>query len=195
MDNQQEILRSTRLAYLCGLIDGEGCVGVYARDRSSETGHNHSISIKPNVSFCNTERALIDEYCSILTELNVPFWVSHRPAKGRNAESWSVVVSGFKRIVRLLPYLIAGCKGKKRENARDVMALCQSRMSDWIRAPYTKEQFELIERIYARNYGKRSSILRDYTRSSRSLKFPNGPEDIVQTTTLGKSGSGNPIVG
>ena len=194
MDNQQETLRSDRIAYLCGLIDGEGCVGVYARGRLSENKRNHSIQVKPNVSFCNTERALIDEYCSILTELNIPFWVSHRPAKGRNAESWHVTVCGLKRVLHILPYIIAGCKGKKRENAQDVLAFCQSRLSDWLRAPYTKEQFELIERVYARNYGKRSAILRDYTRSSRSLKYPNGPEDIVQTTTLREGGSGNPIV-
>ena len=186
MDNQQEILRSTRIAYLCGLVDGEGCVGVYARGRKSESPHHNrpSIQVKPTIALANTERALIDEYCSILTELEVPYWVSHRPSHGRNAESWTVTVNGLRRVMRLLPYLIAGCKGKKRENAKDMLAFCQSRLSDWIRAPYTSEQFALIERIYARNYGKRSSILRDYTRSSRSLKFPNGPsEDIVQPTT------------
>ena len=184
MDNQQEMLRGDRIAYLCGLIDGEGCVGVYACARPSRLGTNQTIQVKPTIALANTERALIDEYCSILKELNVPFWVSHRPAQGRNAESWTVTVNGLKRVMRLLPYLIAGCKGKKRENARDMFAFCQSRLSDWLRAPYTAEQFELIERIYSRNYGKRSTILRDYTRSSRSLKFPNrSTEDIVQTTT------------
>lgn len=170
MDNQQEILPE-ELAYLGGLIDGEGSVGIYTTTHRSKTpGGKDAMRVKPSISFANTEKALVDEYCRILDRLNVPYHVSHRASQGRNAESWQVSTTGMKRTIKLLPYLAECCRGKKRLQALDLIEYCNLRMADWHAAPFTTRQIELIEQIYARNYGRR--IPRDYTRSGRSSKYP-----------------------
>lgn len=185
MDNQQVILPETELSYLCAFIDGEGCVGIYVRDRSKENRNNAAYSIKPVVTVTNTEKQLIDEIAKIYDALNIPYYVQHRASTGRNGESWTLVISGLKRVQKILPVLIKYCRGKKKLNALDLKEYIESRLDDWASAPFTKRQLELVENIYQRNNGKRRLNLRDYTRSSRSTKFPQklSREDIVQTTT------------
>jgi len=174
MDNQQVILQEIDLAYLGAFIDGEGCVGVYARDRSSENKNgNVAYSIKPVVTVTNTEKDLIEEIRKIYDTLGIAYYVSHRAGKGRNSESWTLTVGGIKRVQKLLPVLIKYCRGKKRLNAIDLQTYIDSRLSDWASAPFTKSQLELVDNIYQRNNGKRRLNLRDYTRSSRSTKFPS----------------------
>ena len=173
MDNQQEILREVQQAYLGGLVDGEGSVGIYTTSSKSKTpGGKDAMRVKPSISLANTEKVLVDEYCKLLDELEVPYHVSHRASQGRNAESWQVSTTGMKRTMKLLPYLARVCRGKKQLQARDLMEYCTLRMADWHAAPFTPRQIELIEQIYARNYGQRRRILRDYTRSGRSSKHP-----------------------
>lgn len=181
MDNQQ-VIPTERLAYVGGLLDGEGCVFVYARNRANRTdGRATSLSFKPGVRFTNTERALVDEYISVLDALHIPYHVTYRAPHGRNAASWTVSTEGIKRVMKILPLVIQWCRGKKRDNARDLLAFCESRLADWVSAPFTPEQLALVERVYSRNYGHRRLNLRDYTRSARSSKYPR--DDIVQTTT------------
>jgi len=173
MDNQQEISH-TQLAYLGGLIDGEGCVAIMLRKRPGRQG-TKCFQLTPHISFTNTEKALIDEYVAILQQLGVAHYVDHREARGRNSESWSVTTRGLKRAVKLLPHLVRWCRGKKQKNAQDLLEFCGSRLSDWHAAPFTERQVALAQQISARNYGSKwEPILRDYTRSSRSSKYPNG---------------------
>ncbi len=172
MDNQQEISQA-QLAYLGGLIDGEGCVAVTVQTKHGRVGK--TFQIVPHISFTNTEKVLVDEYVAILESLDVARYIAHREQHGRNAESWSVVTKGLKRAVKLLPYLRQWCRGKKRDNATDLLEFCESRLADWHAAPFTDRQIELARQISLRNYGaKWEPILRDYTRSSRSSKHPNG---------------------
>lgn len=172
MDNQQEISH-TQLAYLGGLIDGEGCVAISVHRKKGRA--RDSFQLAPHVGFSNTERVLIDEYVAILSSLGIAHYINHREAHGRNAESWSVVTGGLKRTVKLLPYLKQWCRGKKKANAADLLEFCESRLADWHAAPFTERQIELARQISSRNYGtKWEPILRDYTRSSRSSKHPNG---------------------
>lgn len=172
MDNQQEIPKE-QLAYLGGLIDGEGCVSFNVNRKHGRTNET-SFQIAPLVSMANTEKVLVDHYCAILDALGVGRYINHRQAHGRNAESWQVVTNGLKRTVKLLPYLVEWCRGKKKQNAIDVLEYCTLRLADWQGAPFTRRQLEIVEAVQARNYGGTGSILRDYTRSSRSSKFPNG---------------------
>lgn len=171
MDNQQEIPKE-QFAYLGGLIDGEGCVTFSVNKKHGRA--NVSFQIAPTISFSNTEKVLVDHYCAILDSLNVGRYISHRLAHGRNAESWQVVTNGLKRTVKLLPYLVEWCRGKKKQNAADVLEFCNSRLSEWHAAPFTGRQLELVEAVQARNYGGKGAILRDYTRSNRSAKYPSG---------------------
>ena len=172
MDNQQEISQ-VQLAYLGGLIDGEGCVAISVQRKKGRA--NDSFQLCPHVSFTNTERTLVDQYVAILDSLNVARYVSSRRAHGRNAESWQVVTKGLKRTLKLLPYLTQWCRGKKKDNAIDLLEFCKSRLADWHAAPFTEREIELARRVSARDYGaKWEPILTDYTRSSRSSKFPNG---------------------
>lgn len=175
MDNQQEISQ-VQLAYLGGLVDGEGSVGITVQTKKSRTKDGGSaFSLTPFIQFCNTEAVLVDNYRAILDSLNVAYYVSYREAQGRNAASWNIVTRGLKRTLTLLPYLAKWCRGKKKENAQDLLEYCDSRLADWHGAPFTEHQIKLARRISLRNYGaKWEPILRDYTRSSRSSKYPNG---------------------
>lgn len=175
MDDQQEISH-TQLAYLGGLIDGEGSVGITVSHKKGRNPRNGvSFQLLPFIQFSNTEKVLVDCYTKTLDGLGVAYYVSHREAQGRNAENWHVATRGLKRCMKLLPYVKQWCIGKKRQNAADLMEYCDLRLADWLGAPFTERQIELARQISLRNYGaKWEPILRDYTRSSRSSKFPNG---------------------
>jgi len=173
MDNQQ----ATLLGWMCGIIDGEGTVGVYIRDRKEGKKDSKAITIRPVVSVANTDTDLVERYIHCLDTLEIPYHVSQRAAQGRRRARWTVQTSGLKRVRKALPHLIGGLTGRKNENAVDLLEYIDSRLSDWASAPFTTRQLELVERIYARNGGRRRLSLRDYTRSSRSSKFPEGNPD------------------
>jgi hypothetical protein len=181
MDNQQAT--AFDLGWLVGAIDGEGAIGITRRNRSNA---RMGFTLKPHVQLANTDRSFIERYCRILSDLGIPFHISFSQGKGRRRDSWQVTVAGLKRVIRLLPLIAEHLCDDKREKALLVQEFCESRLSNWHAAPFTKREIEIYEKVAGLNVkGTRALSLRDYTPSSRSSKFrfTRATEDIVQTTT------------
>jgi hypothetical protein len=172
MDNQQ--VTAFELGWLIGAIDGEGCVGITRRTTGKTFG------LKPYIQISNCDRAFIDRYVYILKKLQVPYWISHYESKGRRRESWQVATSGLKRVITFLPTIATLLCEEKRVKAQLVLEFAESRLADWHAAPFTVRQLEIYQIVADLNVkGIEARNLRDYTRNSRSSKFPMR-EDIVQ---------------
>jgi len=181
MGNQQAT--PFELGWLVGAIDGEGCIGISRRNKRGKLG----FTLKPHVQIANCDKTFIDRCTTILEKINVPFHVSFYAGKNRRRESWQIAIAGLKRVDKILPQIAEFLCEEKREKALLVQEYITSRLSDWHAAPFTKRQLEITELVSKLNVkGTKGPSLRDYTRSSRSSKFPYGNntrDDIVQTTT------------
>lgn len=174
MDNQQETL--LELGWTAGLIDGEGTIGISARNRlEASSGY----TLKPHVQVTNTDPAVIARYVRWLESRQIPFHVSTRVARGRRLQAVTVTTAGLKRVQRLLPVVAEHLTGRKRDQAALVLEFVESRLADWHAAPFTPRQLEIVGALGAGRTKGRRQILRDYTRSSRSSKYPRD-EDIVR---------------
>lgn|SRR5574341_513270 len=181
LDNQQTT--AFEFGWLIGAIDGEGCIGLSKRNRQK------SINLKPHIQIANCDKDFINRCIRILSDLNIPHWVSHYEGKNRRRESWQIAITGLKRVNKFLPLIKDLLCLEKREKANLVYEFVLSRLSDWHAAPFTERQIEIYEKIAELNTkGRKARSLRDYTRNNRSSKYPI--KDIVQTTTE-KSGLGN----
>ena len=169
MDNQQAT--QFELGWLVGAIDGEGCVGISRRNRPSRLG----FTLKPHVQIANCDKSFVDRCTEILAKLDIPYHVSFYEGKNRRSDSWQIAIAGLKRVIKILPLVSPLLCGEKREKAELVLEFVESRLADWHAAPFTPRQIEIYETVADLNVkGKRSLSLRDYTRSNRSSKYPNG---------------------
>lgn len=169
LDNQQAT--SFELGWLVGILDGEGAIGITRRNRAT------SINLKPYIQMANCDKSIIDRYCSILKKLNIPHYISYQKPRGRVKECWQVGIAGLKRTLKLLPLVQDSLTGVKRRKANLVREYCESRLSDWHAAPLTERQigiFEKVSELNSRGTKRKPASLRDYTRKSRSSKFPKG---------------------
>mgnify|MGYP001106398055 CR=1 FL=1 len=169
MDNQQETV--LELGWLVGAYDGEGCISLLRRKRSDRKTR-YGFSFKPHVSITNTDISFIDRVCRILTRLEIPYYVSSSNPTGRRRPYKTVLVEGLRRVMKLLPLITPYLCDEKREKAILLIEFCESRLADWHSAPFTERQLEIYRLISERNVKGSTPILRDYTRSSRSSKFP-----------------------
>jgi len=177
LDNQQ--VTAFEFGWLIGAIDGEGCVGISRRNR-----HNCTLgfSLKPHIQIANCDQTFINRCTNILAKLQIPFWVSHYETKGRRNESWQIVISGLKRVIKLLPLIKDHLCDDKKIKANLTLQFCKSRLSKWQSSPFTNDELILYRDIVKLNIkGTKALNLRDYTRNPNS-KLIFG-EDIVQTTT------------
>ena len=110
MDNQQPSISAFEFGWLCGIIDGEGCIGLWSRGGSRE--HEY----RPGLRIANTSREIIDALCSILDRLNVSYHITHyKPRKETQKEYWNITVEGFKRLKNLLPVIKDALVSKKQQ--------------------------------------------------------------------------------
>ena len=170
MDNQQ--VTPLELGWLVGAIDGEGALGITKRNRKHAT---LGFTLKPHVQLCNCDKSFIDRYTSILDKLSVPYHITFYKSKGRRREHWTVTTAGLKRVSKILPSITELLCDEKREKAILMQEYIDSRLADWHAAPFTERQLEIVEVLSGLNTrGRKTDLnLRDYTRDSRSSKFPN----------------------
>jgi len=111
--------RGERLAWLAGIVDGEGSICASVR--------RGAMFWRMQVAIYNTNAAIISEVADILSSLEVLHHVTSRDNRGWGRKRVSiVVVSGRPQVHRLLttlrPYLIG-----KAGHADAAIALCERR--------------------------------------------------------------------
>ena len=168
MDNQQGTL-TNELAWLGGILDGEGCFAIYYR--SDTGGYAGRISIR------NTSKTMIDECARILEANGLPRHIRNiglPPSAARNRvvgkrPMWDLHIDGIRRVGRaldtLLPYIVA-----KKDQAILLNDFCKYRLSISRFAGYgakDKWYFDRIKKV--RDSSETMSVAEIYS------------EDIVQT--------------
>lgn len=137
--NQQPSLSNIELGWLCGLIDGEGCIYICKRG-GQRTDYKAGIK----VAMCCHDT--IEYLADLLKRVNVPYHIVKREGSKKNnrSASWALSIEGHKRALKILP-LITPHLVTKKQQAQVVWQFCQERDNSWHRSPYTKGQIALIE--------------------------------------------------
>lgn len=171
MDDQQA--RLDRLLYwLSGIVDGEGCILLTWKKYKKYS------NLEPMVTVSNTDPAILNNVCFVLRELRVGFYIPSRTSRTQE-----VVIKGFKRVERLLSFIVPTLVGKKDE-ANVVINFINSR-KDNPRWGYSESEIEAYQQCKDL---KRSKSLRDYT---PTLPEFFGQDDIVQTNAKPLEARGN----
>lgn len=138
--NQQE-----RLAFLGGLLEGEGTITIQRSNKRRNGKHN----LLPVVQIANSNDTLIEFVVGLLKDLEVGPYVYWRVSKGY-ARSATVHVGGYRRCGSLLslvmPYLVS-----KEPQARLVLAMCQRRAGVARNTPYSAEDLAAVDVIRGLN--------------------------------------------
>jgi hypothetical protein len=160
--NQQE----TDIAWLAGIIDGEGSFTVtknkYAPDKPP--------SVKAALTIPNTDERIILKSVQILERFEVSFYISDHAAKNTRKRYWVVAVSKLSDLMRLTERLIPHLSGKKEQALLLHRYTSLRQTGPWIdkginpvtrkhqmgRRPLACEEWDLVNKIYQEN-GKGSS--------------------------------------
>lgn len=104
MDNQQ-----AKVAYLAGLIDGEGCLDFQKNFNRVYQKFYYS----PRIRLTMTGDQDLENIKKLISETGLPFWTEERKRRFDNPkwkDAWSITITGYKRIQpwieAILPYSI-----------------------------------------------------------------------------------------
>ena len=158
MDNQQE--RLMRLAYVAGLIAGEGWFGITVLRRERK------LQLVPRFAIQMNDKATILWAADVFKEYGFP----HHVTKTQDR----IEIVGLKRLARFLPGIVPLLTGHKQAVAKVVQEWVEYRLTQpYHFVNYTEHDIDLVNRIRTMNAGNGKdklipvSILRDYTLSTR----------------------------
>lgn len=154
------MIQEKDLAYLAGIIDGEGSIDI----RSLPPGkHRRNGSYSSIVVICNTNQLILDKVANIMSRCGIPHYVSKTKVVGNRKPSQQIICAGPNRCFRCLwiiePYLV----GKKAQ-ANLTMSFVWSRIGhpDKYHTPYTEYELSLVNAIRQLNK-KGPVILNEHT--------------------------------
>lgn len=137
MDNPQATLTTEDLAWLGGVIDGEGCIALNRRYRGK------AVNYHPQIIISNTDPFMIDECARILQLLGVGHWVMWRKREGHANRRMMghVAVSGYRRCQKALATLTSCTRGK-RDQAQLLLEFIERRLSIGHTKHYTYSEID-----------------------------------------------------
>lgn len=146
MDNQQPSISSFEYGWMCGIIDGEGCFGLWSR------GGNRNHEFKPGFRLSNTSKAVIDAFSNLLDRMAVPYHIVYYKARNeRSKEYWTISIEGFKRLKRFLP-VIKDALVEKKPQADLIWEWILSRDSKWHVLSYNERELEIPKLVAQLNH-------------------------------------------
>ncbi len=162
MDNQQG---TNDLAYLGGIIDGEG--SIYAALIKAQNSTYAKIELK----IVNTNFELIEYISGIYKKYDIAHYISdHKKQKLHHKSAKTITVGGIKRLYKALPILIPFVV-IKRKQAILALRYINSRLRNTSRkAPFTKDEVEILAELKELNQ-RGIGHLNDYTESFKGLRL------------------------
>ncbi len=152
MDNQQRSLE-LRLAWLGGIIDGEGTISFASKFSHSSRQNNYHF--RPYVSITNSDMTMVEEIKSILDEIGCGYYIRSAGNPSKRKENWKeytqVYAEGMRRLHRLLPILIPYLVSKRRQ-AEAVLQYIESRFTGEHKEPVRDDQLQLVLRVKQLNH-------------------------------------------
>lgn len=184
LGNQQERLDEADLAWLAGIVDGEGCISLNVAVRWD------TVILQPRISVTNTNQQLIEEVARIARLAGLAYHISNRQAVREKRLPISVLESvGQKRVRKWVDVLLPRLRGKTKE-IRLLNGFITSReMRGW--SPlndFEKDAYVQIRLLHAGNRLESSETLRQ-TLERRLLERRESPssrrkrERVAEMTT------------
>lgn len=184
----------TDLAYLAGLIDGEGSITISVHNHHK----NEHVQYRPRVSIvANTNPDIIAEATRILESVSIAYHISDNQPRqnGRYKHLYQVECDGFRRALKALFILEPHLRAKRRQGQM-VLAflwLRATRMCDNGHSPYSDDELTLINGVRELNKVG-SEILREHTLRAEEISVmvcselrAKGAEVAEMTTRLSNS--------
>lgn len=149
------MIQEKELAYLAGIIDGEGSIDI----RSLPPGkHRRNGSYSSLLCISNTNTLILDECVRIMRECEIPHYISKSKVNGNRKQSYQIICAGPNRCFRCLwviePYLVG-----KKSQANLTMEFVWSRIghTDKYHTPYTERELYIVQAI--RQLNKKGPII------------------------------------
>lgn len=133
------------VAYLAGLIDGDGTITL----RGEGKGYYYS----PEIVISNTDMGIINKVIKILEKTNVKYYVQDVFTKGWNKKPLKrISIVGIENVYPLLKALTPYLASKKKKVAKLVMKWCEIRLfKQYMRPPiervYAEEELEIVKEV------------------------------------------------
>ena len=129
---EKRLSEKEELAYLAGLLEGEGTVSLY----------KHGTAIYPRVTIANTEPELVQAFYDFFEN------GSTTKSQLRSGTPYYIWITQhqdviFERMTKLLPYL----RGIRRQQTILMLKYIISRKADSPKAHYTEEQLKMVEQM------------------------------------------------
>lgn len=158
MENTQE----KEMAYLAGIIDGEGCISL-----TLQQYRKGRYRIMPAVSVSNTNKTLVEYLHGLLVKYGVRHHIYWHSETQKQLAWANITVHAFDCIINLLEAIQSYLVAKARQ-AANVLAFTQSRMMSNGKAirngktfPYTLEHFQLLSETKSLNHRKHKEAVLD----------------------------------
>lgn len=120
------LLQDTDAAWLAGIIDGEGNIGMSKSKAPTPSGY----VVVAYVQMSNTDKRIIDRVCEICRKANIKKIMVKGKESQRNEkwkDAWNIRISTLSEVekicMELYPYLVA-----KKEQAELVAEFCRKRI-------------------------------------------------------------------
>lgn len=157
MDNQQERLE-LNINWFAGFFEAEGWISLMDTKRL-EKGERISRYV-PTCGICNTDMSISKHILRLLENQNISYQFHIRkPRKKGYKEGWQLHLSGMKKCIAFLSWIIPYMVGEKKEKAQKVLDFCNQRrnkINGFCGISYSQNDIDLFHEI-------NSKILNDYT--------------------------------
>lgn len=157
MDNQQERLE-LNINWFAGFFEAEGWISLMNTKRI-EKGERVSRYV-PTCGICNTDLSIAKHILRLLESnaISYQFYV-RKPRKKGYKEGWQIHLSGMKKCISFLNWILPYMIGEKKYKAQKVLEFCKQRkdkINGFCGVSYSQDDLNLFNDI-------NSKILNDYT--------------------------------
>ena len=166
MDNQQ--VKDTDLAWLAGIIDGEGNISLICR--KSRGG-----IYRPFIVITNTDIRILEKCQNIGHQLGINFYIYKRQIKDRQKHklAYNALTQKMGHVVKLIPYLLPYLIAKK-DQAQILLEFSLYRLENLRSHKHDWNKENLW-------YQKIKNLNQKGPNSSETIRQPLTREDIVQS--------------
>lgn len=169
MDNQQERFEK-RMAWLSGIIEGEGWITLMKRRVRQKNG-KETICYTPNIGMTNSDRAIVDETKALFEMIGLKYRFQTRLGKVGNdgilrKTRWEVSIASSRDIKILCKHILPYMIGAKKSRIQKLFDFFEVRIKKGTKGPkskYGNEEESIYRELYSFKGKSRSKILNDYT--------------------------------
>jgi len=178
-------IKETRLAWLAGIIDGEGVIGFYEIP-SNKTG----VTYQNHIRVINSDPDIIAECDDIITTI-----LGHRVTHGRDMRKdrphiyWYISINHQKDIIKVMSLIIPYMVGKKSQAELLVEMLKRHHRGTRM----NKMECEIIDILKRMKREKMAPTSKDIKASMASELYPVNPKELEHRKQLGTMQSEMPF--